>query len=139
MGHCLRRCQHTQLHAGTWNVHSLREESGDCWVCITCGASRCGTTMERKVELLIAKLKNYNMSIAGIQETKWFGSDFWPCGEWTSLHSGYELPLPPDGIICTRQNGVGSVSLAYSIFPHLSNSSPRNSSPTVQQNSRICW
>jgi len=106
---------------------------------VTCGASRCGTTMERKVELLIAKLKNYNMSIAGIQETKWFGSDFWPCGEWTSLHSGSELPLPPDGIICTRRNGVGSVSLPYSIFPHLSNSSPRNSSPTVQQNSRICW
>jgi len=93
----LRRCRHTKLYAGTWNVHSLVEDSGDRQVCHAHGASRYGTTMERKLDLLVAKLKSYNISIPGIQETKWFGSDIWPIGEWTFLHLGHELP-PDDDI-----------------------------------------
>ena len=69
----LRRCQYTKLYAGTWNVHSLVEESGDCRVCCARGAFQYDTTMERKLDLLVAELKSYNIFIAGIQETKWLG------------------------------------------------------------------
>ena len=51
----------TKSHAGSWNVCSLVKESGDCWVCHTRGVPVCGTTVERKVDLL---LKNSNISIA---------------------------------------------------------------------------
>ena len=62
-------------------------------------------TVERKVDLLVTELKNYNISIVGIQETKWFGSDIWPIGEWTCSHSGHDLPVDSDAAV--RQNGVG--------------------------------
>ena len=90
MGRRLHHRQHTKFYAGTWNVRSLVEESGDRRVCCACGASQYGTTVERKLDLLVAELKSYNISIAGIQETKWFGSDIWPIGEWTFLHSGWD-------------------------------------------------
>jgi len=81
------------------------EKSADRQVCRARGTSWYGTTVERKLDLLVAELQSYNISIAGIQETKRFGSDVWPIGEWTFLHSDHELP--PDGNIGTRRNGVG--------------------------------
>ena len=51
------------------------------------------------------ELARYRISIAGIQETKWFGSDIWPSGEWTFLHSGRILPADDD--IAIRREGVG--------------------------------
>ena len=47
--------------------------------------------------------KNYKIFIAGIQETKRFGSDIWPIGEWTFLCSGYALPVDSDAV---RRNGL---------------------------------
>ena len=38
------------------------EESGNCQLCRAHGASLCDTTVERKVDLLTAELKNYNIS-----------------------------------------------------------------------------
>ena len=45
------------------------------------------------------------MSVAGIQETKWFGVDVWPADGYTFLHSG--RPLPRDGESAARNEGVG--------------------------------
>ncbi len=45
------------------------------------------------------------MSVAGIQETKWFGKDVWPADGYTSLHPG--RLLPSDGEKATRSEGVG--------------------------------
>ena len=58
------------LYAGTWNVRSLVEESGDHWVYRAHGTTLFGSTVERKVGLLVTELNNYSISIAGIQETK---------------------------------------------------------------------
>ena len=63
------------------------------------------TGVERKLDLLVKELARYRISIAGIQETKWFGSDIWPSGEWTFLHSGRILPTDDD--IAIRREGVG--------------------------------
>ncbi len=44
------------------------------------------------------------MSVAGIQETKWFGTDVWAADGYTFLHSGR---LPSDDERSARNEGVG--------------------------------
>ena len=60
-----------------------------------------------KLDLLARELKRYGVSILGIQETKWFGSDVWPADGYTFLHSG--CPIPSDQERATRNEGVGIV------------------------------
>ena len=62
--------------------------------------------VDKKLDLLVRELKRYGVSIAWIQETKWFGSYVWPADEYTFLHSG--RPLPSDQERATR-NVVGIV------------------------------
>ena len=40
----------------------------------------------------MGELRKYGVSVAGIQETKWFGKDVWPVGRYTFLRSGRPLP-----------------------------------------------
>ena len=50
------------------------------------------------------ELQRYCVTLAGIQETKWFGSDVWPAEDgWIFLHSGRLLPSAEDVV----QHGVG--------------------------------
>ena len=48
--------------------------------------------IDRKIDFLVGELRKYGVSVAGIQETKWFGKDVWPVGKKTFLHSGWPLP-----------------------------------------------
>ena len=45
------------------------------------------------------------MSVAGIQEIKWFGNDVWTAGEYIFLHFG--RPLPDTDEFGVRNEGVG--------------------------------
>ena len=105
VGRCLRHCRRALLYAGSWNVCSLVEVSGNRRICHARSTTHDGPGVERKLDLLFNELKHYSISIAGIQETKWFGSDIWPIGEWTFLHSGHVLPVDSDAAV--RRNGVG--------------------------------
>ena len=52
------------------------------------------------------ELQRYEITIAGIQETKWFGCDVWPAGDgWCFLHSGRQLLS--SGEVAQRGEGVG--------------------------------
>ena len=73
-------------------------------MCYSCCVAYGGTGVERKLDLLVNELARYRISIAGIQETKWFGSDIWPSGERTFLHSDSVLPANDD--IPIRREGV---------------------------------
>ena len=53
----------------------------------------------------MGELRKYGVSVAGIQETKWFGKDVWPSDGCTFLHSGH--PLPGDQERASRNEGVG--------------------------------
>ena len=86
VGHRLRHCRRALLYAGSWNVHSLVKASGDCRICRARSTTHDRPGVERNLDLLVNELKHYSISIAGIQETKWFGSDICPVGEWTFLH-----------------------------------------------------
>ena len=62
--------------------------------------------MDRKLDLLVGELQRYNVSVGGIQETKWFGADVWPAANgYTLLHSGRPVPSSDDAV--TRREGVG--------------------------------
>ena len=64
--------------------------------------------MDRKLDLLVGELQRYNVSVGGIQETKWFGADVWPAANgYTLLHSGRPVPSSDDAV--TRREGVGLV------------------------------
>ena len=77
----------------------LVEASGNRQICRARSTTHNGPGVERKLDLLVTKLKHYSIPIAGIQETKWFGYDIWPIGEWTFLHSGHVLPVDSDAAV----------------------------------------
>ena len=94
------------LHVGTWNVRSLVESNGDERICRKRPASSRSTgNPDRKLDMLVRELRKYKVSVAGVQETKWFGSDVWTASGYTFLHSGH--PLPGNAEIATRREGVG--------------------------------
>ena len=69
-------CHCTLLYAGTWNVHLLVKASGDRQVCHTHCVSP-DSVVEEEIDLLVKELERYSISIAGVQETKWFGLAHW--------------------------------------------------------------
>ena len=69
------------------------KDVGDACICRKSrrehGDERIGAqTVDRKLDLLVRELKRYGVSVAGIQETKWFGNDLWVADGYTLLHSG---------------------------------------------------
>ena len=101
------------LTVGTWNVRTLVESTGDERICRKRPASVCKPgnhrddpgKVDRKLDLVVRELSRYRVSVAGIQESKWFGSDVWPADGYTFLHSGH--PLPSEHDRGTRNEGVG--------------------------------
>ena len=95
------------LTVGTWNVRTLVESTGDERVCRkrVVGERVESDTVDRKLDLVVRELKRYGVAVAGIQESRWFGSDVWDAGEYTFLHSG--RPLPDAGASALRNEGVG--------------------------------
>ena len=104
------------ISIATWNIRTLVESAGgDRRICRS--RSRPATDhqvpdnstnpycVERKLDFLVKELKRLHVAIAGIQETKWFGSDVWNGGDYTLLHSG--RPLPDEGEPQVRNEGVG--------------------------------
>ena len=98
----------------TWNIRTLVENAGgDRRIC----RSRPGPNtqvhehassphcVDRKLDFLVGELRRLGVAVAGIQETKWFGSDIWTADGYTLLHSGRSLPEEGDPQV--RNEGVG--------------------------------
>ena len=73
------------LVVGSWNVRTLVEISGDERICRKRHAGRVTQyeelgVVDRKLDLVVRELKRYRVSVAGIQESKWFGNDVWQAG-----------------------------------------------------------
>lgn len=60
---------------------------------------------DRKIDLMAKELRRYRVSVAGIQETKWFGSDMWEADGYLFLHCGHPLPGEDDAAV--QNEGVG--------------------------------
>ena len=100
----------------TWNVRTLVEDAGgDRRICRSRPQSRADRRnspqkpgphlVNRKLDFLARELKRYGMSIAAIQETKWYGNDVWQANGYTFLHSGRPLPCAEETAV--RNEGVG--------------------------------
>ena len=61
--------------------------------------------MDRTLDLLVKELKRLGITVAVIQEMKWYRSDVWKPDGYTLLHSG--RPLPDEDEPQTRNEGVG--------------------------------
>ena len=61
--------------------------------------------VNRKLDFLARELKRYGVSIAAIQETKWYGNDVWQANGYTFFHSGRPLPCAEETAV--RNEGVG--------------------------------
>ena len=103
----LRHCRES-LFVASWNVHSLVECVGDARICGVSKTSKphLNFLVDRKLNLLVKELQRYRVTIAGLQETKWFESDVWPAENgWVFLHAG--RPLPSSHEVAQRGEGVG--------------------------------
>ena len=105
-GGCFRSagCSHNHCHSwlgiGRWNLHSLVESEGS----VATASTRRGVQVDRKVNLLVDELRRFEISIAGISETKWFGQDIYEVDGFVLVHSGW--PIPADGETVQRNAGV---------------------------------
>ena len=101
------------LVIATWNIRTLVECSVDERICRKqlMGVVKHGFhgdkpgKIDRKIDLLMGELRKYGVSVAWIQETKWFGKDVWPVGRYIFLLSG--CPLPGDQERVCRNEGIG--------------------------------
>ena len=106
---------HNTISFATWNVQTFVENAaGERRTCRS--RLRPGHTpqipvnsisshyVDRKLDFLVKELKRLDVAIAGIQETKWFGSDVWNVVGYTLLHSG--RPLPDESEPQLRNEGV---------------------------------
>ena len=93
-----------ELFAATRNIRSLVEDAGDARIC-RATISQADSAVDRELDFLVAELEKFEVDIAGIQETRWFGNDVWSTAGSTFLHSGRPLPTP--GEPARRNEGVG--------------------------------
>ena len=78
------------VQPATWNVRSLVESAGgDPRICRSRPrqAPEVSSVVDRKLDLMVNELRRYRVSVAAIQETKWYGSDVWEAQGYTFLHS----------------------------------------------------
>ena len=96
------------VQVATWNVRSLVESAGgDPRICRSRPrqAPEVSSVVDRKLDLMVNELRRYRVSVAAIQETKWYGSDVWEAQGYTFLHSGRVLPVGEGPAV--RNEGVG--------------------------------
>ena len=76
------------------------EDVGDAHICRKCcrkhDAGNDSQSANHKLDLLMKELKRCGVSVAGIQESKWFGKDVWSAEGYTFLHSGCPLSIAGD-------------------------------------------
>ena len=91
------------LRVGTWNVRSLVESLGSVET-----ASRRGIVVEdKKIDRVDQILCRYDIDIAGLQETHWFGNATYRVGGSLVLTPG--RPVPDETSHCRRGEGVALV------------------------------
>jgi hypothetical protein len=74
-------------------LRSPVEDQGDAHICRSRYTSTNNRGVNCKLDLLAGELKRYGVAIAGIQKTKWFGTDVWSAaGCYIFLHTGHPLP-----------------------------------------------
>ena len=64
---------------GTWNVRSLVDNEGAVETARL--SSEVSESEDRRIDLVIRELNRYDIKVAALQETKWFGSAVYHVGK----------------------------------------------------------
>ena len=72
-------------------MHTLVESEGPIETSLVRHGGR-GVTVDRKASLMVNQLKKFQVNIAGISETKWFGAAVYEVEGFMILHSGRPIP-----------------------------------------------
>ena len=75
----------------TWNIQFTCIVDTERSVAIA-STRKNGQRGDRKVDLVVGKLRTYNVKVAGLQETKWFGCDVYEVMGSVVLTSGRSMP-----------------------------------------------
>ena len=86
-------------YLASWNVRTLLDTTGS----IETARQRCDLSDEedRRIDQVVDVLENYRVTVAALQETKWFGNEVYKVGESLVLTAG--RPVPQED----RQRGEG--------------------------------
>ena len=68
---------------------------------------------DRKVDWIVRELKRYNVKVAGLQETKWFGNDVYDVSGAAVLTSGRKTPSVGEN--SHRGEGVAIVLMGWAV------------------------
>ena len=66
---------------------------------------------DRRIDLVVRELTRYNVKVAALQETKWFGNDVYHVGESIVLAAGRPVPKPGEPL----QRAVTPVQAIYCV------------------------
>ena len=86
----------------SWNVRTLVDVDGPTEIArrFSCDVS---VIDERKIDQVISELDRYQVNVAALQETKWFGVDAYRIGGSVVLTAGRDVPNAEQ----KRQRGEG--------------------------------
>ena len=101
-------------YLGSWNVRSLVDVEGA--VETAKQGAETKQAEDWRIDLVARELDRYCVSVAGLQETRWFGNEIYEVGESVVLTAGRPSPKPGQQI--QRGEGVAivlSVSKLYDI------------------------
>ena len=99
------------MFVATWNVRSLLESEGS--VETARQTSEVLIAEDRKIDLVIRELGRYGVTIAALQETKWFGNAVYRVKDSGVLAAG--RPAPQKGEVRRRGEGVAIVLLVSAV------------------------
>lgn len=89
----------------SWNVRTLLDVDGPIETARQ--GSEVDVVDERKIDQVVGELVKYKVDVAGLQETKWFGSGVYKVAESVVVASG--RPVPGAGVVNQRGEGVAIV------------------------------
>ena len=72
---------------GTWNVRSLVDSEGTVETAKL--SSEKNESEDRRIDLVIRELNRYDIKVAALQETKWFGNHVYHVGKSIVLTAGW--------------------------------------------------
>ena len=90
--HAHRRAKqrYTAWYFGTWNIRSLVDNTGT--INTARARSENNRSEDRKIDLVIRELNRYDITVAALQETLWFGKHVYLVGESVVITAGRETP-----------------------------------------------
>ena len=100
-----RLCGFSVWYVASWNVRTLLDMEGS----IETARQDCNENVkdERKSDQVVSELNRYQVAVAALQETKWFGNRLYRVGNSVVLTAGSEVP--GRGVVRQRGEGVAIV------------------------------